>query len=498
MATSASSEAVPILKNFFIYNPTFGPREGEEHKKILYYTPEDTDLDLKVRHVGLCEAMVQFTRTFSPNKLCDVLHTLKSRQFFMQPEPDYWIIMTVMLPCKKSTTKDGKTVFEYKEEDIQDTLYQSVLELAYQMFRLFHGPFVYIRKHHDVDGLRHTMNHFFSKYLPQIRWPQIDLLDVFNGLSFLPLDKNVFLRVQSFINLLESSFSRIKHTVFMFTDQLVWSGLEQEDMRVLYKYLTTSLFPVCFKGEIVAAPSASNPDWLLVNMSGGTKGTSPTLSRNSSASSGITSASSSSATSHQGYFLNGPKNIQDPNTSIKMPRIFVNTTGGDDMEELNLLVYHAMGATVCFMIDGSGAPSYEFCKRLDTFVGPHLSSLAKMITDYLQSRRPASTDSQHRFIYFNHMNLAQKSSVHSRKSPFVTISQDLMRLLADINSDFQKSKEDGETVIKTMTDCWVVGRRSDQREFFVVLNQKNANLIEISEEVKRLSATNFNNIFFLD
>ena len=42
------------------------------------------------------------------------------------------------------------------------------------------------------------------------------------------------------------------------------------------------------------------------------------------------------------------------------------------------------------------------------------------------------------------------------------------------------SSEDGETIVKTSTDCWVVGKKSDQREFYVVLNQKNANLIEIN------------------
>ena len=34
--------------------------------------------------------------------------------------------------------------------------------------------------------------------------------------------------------------------------------------------------------------------------------------------------------------------------------------------------------------------------------------------------------------------------------------------------------------MKTMTDCWVVGRKSDQRELYVVLNQKNANLIDVN------------------
>ena len=43
-------------------------------------------------------------------------------------------------------------------------------------------------------------------------------------------------------------------------------------------------------------------------------------------------------------------------------------------------------------------------------------------------------------------------------------------------------QEDGETFVKTMADCWIVGRKSDQRELFVILNQKNANLIEIDGE----------------
>lgn len=31
-----------------------------------------------------------------------------------------------------------------------------------------------------------------------------------------------------------------------------------------------------------------------------------------------------------------------------------------------------------------------------------------------------------------------------------------------------------------MTDYWVVGKKSDQRELYVILNQKNANLIEVN------------------
>ena len=52
-------------------------------------------------------------------------------------------------------------------------------------------------------------------------------------------------------------------------------------------------------------------------------------------------------------------------------------------------------------------------------------------------------------------------------------------------------QEDGETFVKTMSDCWIVGRKSDQRELFVILNQKNANLIEIDGNWFHIKYINF-------
>ena len=36
--------------------------------------------------------------------------------------------------------------------------------------------------------------------------------------------------------------------------------------------------------------------------------------------------------------------------------------------------------------------------------------------------------------------------------------------------------------MKAMSDYWVVGKKSDQRELYVILSQKNANLIEVNGE----------------
>ena len=45
-----------------------------------------------------------------------------------------------------------------------------------------------------------------------------------------------------------------------------------------------------------------------------------------------------------------------------------------------------------------------------------------------------------------------------------------------------RSNQDGETIVRTVSDCWVVGKKSDQREVFIVINQKNSNLIEVNGE----------------
>jgi Fungal domain of unknown function (DUF1712). len=41
----------------------------------------------------------------------------------------------------------------------------------------------------------------------------------------------------------------------------------------------------------------------------------------------------------------------------------------------------------------------------------------------------------------------------------------------------------GETILNTMSDYWGVGKLSNLREFYIVIHQKNANLIEINSRL---------------
>uniref|UniRef100_F7DNC8 CCZ1 homolog B, vacuolar protein trafficking and biogenesis associated n=1 Tax=Xenopus tropicalis TaxID=8364 RepID=F7DNC8_XENTR len=435
----------PSLLSFFIYNPKFGPREGEEEKKILFYHPNEVEKNEKIRNVGLCEAIVQFTRTFNPTKPAKSLHTQKNRQFFHEPEEGFWMVM--------------------------DKVYSSVLQQCYRMYKLFNGTFSRAMEVGQVELLKDRLEKFFHRYLQTLHLHSCDLLDVFGGISFFPLDKMTYLKIQSFINRIEESLNIVKYTAFLYNDQLIWSGLEQEDMRILYKYLTTTLFPRYTEPELAGRDSPIRPE-----MPGNLQ--------------------------HYGRFLTGPLNLSDPEVKFRFPKIFVNTE--DSYEELYLIVYKAMSASVCFMIDASVQLTVDFCRKLDSLVGPQLTVLASDICEQFNINRRISgseKEPQFKFIYFNHMNLAEKSTIHLRKTPSMSLTSvqpELMKILGDINGDFTRVDEDEEIIVKAMSDYWVVGKKSDQRELYVILNQKNSNLIEVNEEIKKLCATQFSNIFFLD
>jgi hypothetical protein len=94
-----------------------------------------------------------------------------------------------------------------------------------------------------------------------------------------------------------------------------------------------------------------------------------------------------------------------------------------------------------FIISGSLHLNLDLFKRLDIFLGPQLTSLVSEVAE--QCSRQATTSSTNsvdpspKFVYFNKLNLAQKSTVHldNRRSGNVAVTPEVLRLLADINAD---------------------------------------------------------------
>ncbi|OXU28858.1 hypothetical protein TSAR_009151 [Trichomalopsis sarcophagae] len=455
-----TSKTDVTLEHFYIFNSTYALKEGEEKNKILYYYPAKTDIDSQIKNIGLSEAIIKFTESFNPGQTCDYCHTHKTRQIYYQPETNFWMIVGVPYVTKE---KDGNEYTEYQNDEVSSAVCQAILKQTYTIFRLFMGSFNTILNEPDcgsVTLLKHKLDHFYSRYLLSLKLNNGDILDIFQGLQFLPLDKVTFLRVQCFMNLVESTFPQVKYTAFLYNDQLVWSGLEPEDMQVVYNYLVSTLLPAHLEKEL----------------DGGS------IPRNSP---------SPFTTSHYGKFVTGPSSANDVK---KLPKVFINYSSKPTA--LYLIVYRALSATVCLFVDNTNSPM--FYTSLDSFLGVQLTSLVSSVAEQCSKHAATSSESSPKYLYFNKLNLAYKSTIHcdNRRFSNALTTPEVLRIITDINSDTSRIKEAGEIVIKTMSDYWIVGKLSNLREFFVVIQQKNASIIEIDEEVKRLCEQQLKSIFF--
>lgn len=464
-----SSKSPVSLLNFFVFNSSFCDREDEEYNKVFYYFPEETDVNTKVRCVGLCEAVIKFTETFGSNA-CEAVHTQKTKQIFLEPESDFWMVMTLNVPCQQKN-RDGQVYTEYYSDEIQDHVYQSLLLKCYRMFTLMNGTFQnFIKNKKDgASNLKKSLDNFFSSYLMNLKSSDADLLDIFQGIHFLPLERYSFLKILCFINQIEEKFRYIKYSIFLYNDQLVWSGLEPEDMQILYQHLSLDLIPSFIDSEL--------------------KGGIYSPSRISPMGSGI----------HFGRFMTGPKNAEDLSGLNATPKIYLNS----GKTSCHLIAYRALNATYCLLLDESTVLSLDLFKNLDVEIGPQLSSLASEIGEqYSKTIAHINSEQQAKFMYmyFNHMNLAEKTTMHAdmKRNGHSLVPSDIMKLFADIYSDLSKMKDFGEIIGKTLSDCWIVGKVSDERELYVILQQKNANIVDVNDELKKLSISHFQNIFIMD
>ena len=53
---------MPKLSRFFVYNARFGPKEENEHEKVLFYWPDNTSVNKTGNDVGLSQAITNFAR----------------------------------------------------------------------------------------------------------------------------------------------------------------------------------------------------------------------------------------------------------------------------------------------------------------------------------------------------------------------------------------------------------------------------------------------------
>ena len=317
---------------------------------------------------------------------------------------------------------------------------------------MFHGPVTALAPAVASEKLRQ----FLPGVILNINWERADLFTTLKGCHFLPVDKNVYLQLQRFISSTEDMFPQIKYTTCTFKDHLMWSSLTQDDVRILYKMLVCHL-----TDDQADLPPFMQNIWARFH-------------------------------SPKNRFICGP-GIE----GVQPLEIYLGS--GVECTKYQLVIYQLQGLICLFVIkeDANGKLPDGWAQMLDQHLSRSAAEtfLTTAVAEHYQ--RKSSFDEQFKYIYFNHMNLALKTSLKSKGQE---LNKATLITLANMHEEFETSPEGiCEVLVRTHNDRWIVGRKSEQREFYIIFdNMKNSNLMEINEEVKKLSKDYFQSIFITE
>ncbi|KAF9129147.1 Vacuolar fusion protein CCZ1 B [Mortierella sp. GBA39] len=218
------------------------------------------------------------------------------------------------------------------------------------------------------------------------------------------------------------------------------------------------------------------------------------------------------------------------------PLWFGEFIASEDVDEhIGITLKHKSGLNLCFFIptlDKEGNMVLEdqesFMREMEEFVaglvhdaplldptsgnGETSRSLLEdvarqVVKDAMTARGLGGTianDKEIRFLYFNRMNLAIKtqlgtisgagkgSGVGSSSGALMLGSEVAMSLL-DIRQDFDRMPDATEITTRSPSNYWIVGKRFEDREVYMIVSRKDSTLVEVEDEVRKLTSLYFNN-----
>jgi hypothetical protein len=311
--------------------------------------------------------------------------------------------------------------------------------------------------------MKDRLENFMIGHLSHIDVSNCNLFDALEGVHFLPVNKDTYLLIQCFVNLTENGFPQIRYSAFIYDHYLVWSGMEQDDLRCLYRYVVGRMGGAAFGAGV--SPSGSG---------------------------------SGSGSRGKNGFLTGPEDLHDDASPLNCPQVFL----GPELGEYRLVIYQQQRVTMLLACEPESVVSMEFFRLLHSNMSPAISTLAAVMES--KPGRGQGPEDQYRFLYFNKMNLALKTSIRtpwgSKLAGNATASlipREVMAILSDMHKELTSgSTQTRDLVVRTglAGEGWVLGRRSDQREFYVLFD-KASTLAEVDADLKRLSAVYFGNVF---
>eukprot|EP00281_Chroomonas_sp_CCMP1168_P014165 CAMPEP_0206217500 /NCGR_PEP_ID=MMETSP0047_2-20121206/3308_1 /ASSEMBLY_ACC=CAM_ASM_000192 /TAXON_ID=195065 /ORGANISM="Chroomonas mesostigmatica_cf, Strain CCMP1168" /LENGTH=415 /DNA_ID=CAMNT_0053639959 /DNA_START=16 /DNA_END=1261 /DNA_ORIENTATION=- len=402
-SASTGTTITPSISKMFVFDTRLGPTEETEQEKILFYFPASTSISQQMSDVGLAEGIINFSRTFQPDKQC---HAHAEVQAGLHPAREGRVVFSGRTqPTHHRAGRghvprggDGRLA---AADDVGGGT-QALLPLQ--------------REDVGCRGLggcgRAQAEAVASPPLNIASSTAIQKLDItyaLGGIRYFPVDRLTFLSLQSFFHLTQHDFRSLRAGLCLFDDLLVWSSLStHSDTSAIYSYIVRQV--VKQGGQVEESlsslrrtrllPPAKDPDappifapynnvWVLP------------------------------------LALSGYSTLQLGAVAGKIPLVYLD--GGKHV--CHLVVFRHEKLTWAFLLDESEAIRGSFLPHFSGFISNQVHAFEQTLSNL--DSRVHQNDEPYRYLYFNHMNLALKDSLSGKGT---TISPEIQAILLEMHA----------------------------------------------------------------
>ncbi|CDS11353.1 hypothetical protein LRAMOSA03616 [Lichtheimia ramosa] len=472
----------PVLSYFCVYNPSLAQNEENTKDQILYYTAKTVvPADVKMKQVGLAQALVNFSSAFSPSQPAQNVHAQKHRLIFLQPEPGFWMHMCVELGILRKQVKDSKgkekLVTEYLDAQLNDHALEAVLRIGYEQFRLLNGTMTSILTNAARRStLMHRIEEFFSEWIWKWDFDRLDTIvftGVFNGVPVQPLQRQNYLRIQDLDKIIQTKTRFISH--MMTWDNhggLVYRspGLDMQDVVALRKW-------IC-QGQQQRDKENQQQQQLVSSKSLTTHNAANTFKSFTRSLSHYFSSSAPTSPEERPSTPENDSPSSDASGTVEdVVRVHLKSRSGqeqqeaeneEELEEYFLLVYKS-DLLWCFLLPAFAEGAEEWLadpasmvQLENALVEGDIYDLTTIIVENKESTHEKSSmalGKHYRCFYYDNATLNIKSTLMDQRKDAFTVNNDMLLQLLDIKNDFEAIPNTSEVYTRSTTNYWIAGRR---------------------------------------
>jgi len=492
------------IERLYIYNPTLLPKAKKplesdfQDAKLLYYYPDDINIEIKRNDVGLAEGMVLFWGAYGEQNSTknQLVYTNQYAYLLDNFEGDFWICIVLKNFTEETTylPAEGKTYtslpvdnFKVEKPTLTRETGEKFVRHFVNSFHLFYGRVSnYMTEEQRLKDDFPTIFEKFMLYYKKlncINFPRINMLKYLDTyLNYAPIDKKVFMAVHYLLDVIKNIDTNIKQQIVFYNGYFIYSTFPLKIAQMFYDYFfvggdTTSIEVNKLFTRFAAIQDNQKFDprfkygHRLDLM--GEKGFITGFIDNSETQTKILVESIEE---------NAVESIQDE----YIPTVHLDIFGQNST--YRMITYFEGGLLMCSFYDTREDIHLSKLSEVQFAVNKNISKLGANLDKHI--RRIYAQDEISKLLYENHCNFALRVS----KTFLKHVDSNLFKTITFMKEKLDKDK----TCRSIITKChgyWVYGRVFNQRRVFMLLNGL-SNLLKAEEEKEELIKYNFSNILY--